>query len=149
LGRITASYDERILSNEKELELARTQLGDYQARLGRPFTHTGYMEELTGLRDRLKVSLSGTPVEGEPSAGELSEKIRALKDTQVIEAAPQRVREKKRDEIRRRVEQPREVAREPAQPIPEEPVKPDEDDAPRVSYRQVVKPKRAIQPRLL
>ena len=49
LSRIIASYDERMESSAKELELARTQLHDYETRLGRPFAHAAYLDELTGL----------------------------------------------------------------------------------------------------
>jgi hypothetical protein len=105
LGRIISSYDERIEANVKDLELSQNQLHDYQVRLGRPFTHTTYLQELTGLRDRLKVALWGTPAEGDPTAAELAKQIKTLKAAQVIEAAPVRVREKPRAEVvRRRVE---------------------------------------------
>jgi hypothetical protein len=107
LNRITASYDERIESNVKELALAQTQLHDYEARLGKPFSHAEYLEKLTTLRDRLKTALSETPTEGEPSAAELAEEIKTLKDAQVIEAAPVRVKPAPRIElVRRREEQP-------------------------------------------
>lgn len=107
LGRIAASYDERIESNMKELELSRTQLHDYEARLGTPFTHAGYLEKLTTLRDRLKVSLSETPTEGESSAADLAEEIKTLKAAQAIEAAPVRMKAAQRAElVRRREEQP-------------------------------------------
>ena len=110
LGRIVASYDERLDANTKELGLTRTQLRDYEARLGRPFAHTAYLDELTGLRDRLKVALSGTPAEGEPTAGEMADRIKALKAAHQVEAAPVRVREQTRAEaIRRRVETPQTV----------------------------------------
>jgi hypothetical protein len=79
LARITTSYDERIEANARELELARTQLHGSEARLGWPFAHAAYLDELTGLRDRLKVALSSTPADGEPTAAELAERIKALK----------------------------------------------------------------------
>ena len=120
LGRLTDSYGEMIESVKRERELAQRQLGDYEARTGRAFAHTAYMEELTGLRDRLKVSLSGTPAEGEPTSGELAEQIKALRAAHVVEAAPARIRDKPRaNAVRRRVEQkPMEVVEEPK---PEEP----------------------------
>jgi hypothetical protein len=54
LSRLTVSHDERLDANAKELELARSQRRDYEARLGRPFARAIYLDELTGLRDRLK-----------------------------------------------------------------------------------------------
>jgi N12 class adenine-specific DNA methylase len=98
LGRIVASYDERIQSNVKELELARTQLRDYEKRNGQPFTHAGYLEELSGLRDQLKWALSGTTAEGEPSPQELAERISKLKSSHAVEAAPTRMKAKPRPE---------------------------------------------------
>ncbi|AWM37000.1 hypothetical protein GobsT_51110 [Gemmata obscuriglobus] len=129
LGRLADSYGELIDRAKQDRELAQRQLADYEARIGRVFQHTAYMEELTGLRDRLKTSLSGTPAEGEPTAGELAEQIKALKAGHQVEAAPARVREKPKAE-RRRSE--RVVMAEEAKPV-EEP-KPEEtkpaDDKP-------------------
>ena len=89
MGRIVASYDERIQSNVKELELARTQLRDYEKRNGQPFTHAGYQEELTGLRTASSSGrYPGTTAEGEPSPQELAERINTLKATHAVEAVP-------------------------------------------------------------
>ena len=130
LNRIVATYDERLEANTKELDLARSQLRDYEARLGRPFTHSAYLDELTGLRDRLKTALSVTPAESEPTAAELADRIKTLKASHAIEAAPARVREQPRAEsVRRRVEAPQPVPREPA-PAPEVSALPIPEDAP-------------------
>jgi N12 class adenine-specific DNA methylase len=119
LGRVVDSYAEVIERTKQDRELAQRQLGDYEARIGRVFAHTAYMEELTTLRDRLKVSLSGTPAEGEPTAGELAEQIKALRANHQVEAAPARLRPTPRgDAVRRRVERP--VAAKPVEePKPE------------------------------
>lgn len=135
LARIATSYEERIAETREDLALARNQLADYEARLGRPFQHARYAEELTGLRDRLKTALSGTPADGEPTAAELAEQIKALKASHVIEAAPARVREKrpvkvepvkapKPEEAEKPVEEPKQAAEEAK---PENP--PEDDDA--------------------
>jgi hypothetical protein len=63
---------------------AESQLGNYQARLGRTFAHAAYLDELTVLRDRLKIAMSGTPAEGEPTATELAEQIKAMKAAQSL-----------------------------------------------------------------
>ncbi|OWK35497.1 hypothetical protein [Fimbriiglobus ruber] len=131
LNRIATTYDERIEATGKELAVVRGQLSDYEARLGRVFAHSGYMEELSGLRDRLKMALSGTPAEGEPTAGELAEKIKALRESQVVEA-PMRVKSKPRVEVRRRVELEPE-AKEPTTEMPEP------EEAPPVSHRMQVR----------
>lgn len=138
LARIVDSYDERLEANARELELARTQLHDYEARLGRPFAHAAYLDELTALRDRLKVALSEAPTEGEPTAAELADRIKALRGLHQVEAAPVRVREKPRAEtVRRRVEQPVEVPKEGTQETkPDD--KPD-DSPPPSSFRAQVR----------
>ena len=154
LNRLTDSYEEQCETARKELTLAETQLGDYQVRLGRVFPHAGYMEELTGLRDQLKLALSGTPAEGVATAGELAEKIKSLKGAQTtVEAAPARVKPRPRLElVRRRMEQetPREVlvtqVPQPnalLEPKPEErpTVMDEEDSAPRGSFRAQIRPK--------
>ncbi len=145
LGRIAESYGERIEANTRELELCRTQLRDYEARLGRPFAHTAYIDELTDLRDRLKLALSGTPAEGEPTAMELADRIKALKGSHQVEAVPVRIREKPRVEhVRRRAEVAHEVPKElPPEPEATPDTKPDDDkpdDAPPTgSFRSQVR----------
>jgi len=86
------------------------KLVDFEARLGRPFIHAAYIDQLIALRDRLKVALSGTPAEGEPSASEMADQIKAVKASHTVEAAPTRVKPQK----------PRiERTRPPPQPEPE------------------------------
>jgi hypothetical protein len=83
---------------KKELDVARAQLRDYQARLGIPFAHDGYLAELTSLRDALKARLSGSPSEpaGEtgPGVGELAGRIKALRAAHAIDAPPGRAPQK-------------------------------------------------------
>jgi hypothetical protein len=117
-----------------------TDLDGGERKLGRLFAHSAYLEELTGLRDRLKVALSGTPAEGEPAAGEVADKIKALKGSQVVEAAPVRVRDKPRVEARGRVEP------EPPQEPPPKPEDQPDDPPPPPSFRAQVK--KSLQPRL-
>jgi N12 class adenine-specific DNA methylase len=124
LARLVAEHDERIESNRREVELARNQLSDYEARLGRPFGHASYLDELTGLRDRLKTALSITPAEGEPTAAELAERIKTLMGSHKVEAAPARP---KRVEKPKRVE-PMAPVEEPKQEAPKPDAKPEDDD---------------------
>jgi N12 class adenine-specific DNA methylase len=91
LTRLASTFDERIEATTRELDLARGQLRDYEARLGRPFAHAAYLRELTELRDRLKVALSGTLAEDAVSPSELAATIQALKAGHKIEAAPARI----------------------------------------------------------
>ena len=83
----TASCD----SVKQDLAVAEGQRRDYQASLGKPFVHEAYLSNLTGLRDQLKAALSGEPKEGEPTASDIAEQIKALRAAQTIEATPERV----------------------------------------------------------
>ena len=82
----------------QELTIAEGQLRDYQARLGKPFIHEGYLSELTGLRDQLKSSLSGPVHESGKDKGlsisELAGQIKAIKAAHSVEATPECVRQK-------------------------------------------------------
>ncbi|OWK45567.1 DEAD/DEAH box helicase family protein [Fimbriiglobus ruber] len=129
MNRIVTSYDERIDANTKDLDLARSQLCDYEARLGRPFANSAYLDELTGLREGLKAALSGAPAEGEPTAAELVDRIKALKASHAIEVAPARARERLRvDAVRRKVEAPQLVSPPEPAPKPEIPDLPIPED---------------------
>jgi len=98
LERLANGYQSECDSLRQDLAIAETQLRDYQARLGKPFTLDAYQTELTTLRDQLKVGLSGTAPEPDkekgPSISELAERIKAIKAAHTVEAAPQRVRQK-------------------------------------------------------
>ena len=94
LERIAEGYDEQCQKLAEELGLARSQLSDYEARLGKPFSHEKYFAELSRLRDQLKVCLSVTaPLpEGErgPSVSEIAEQIKLLKSSNAVEGNVQR-----------------------------------------------------------
>ena len=90
--RLFAGYEPKCDELRRELALSEVKLRDFEARLGAAFPHERYIEELSALRDELKVALSATPQEGVESktrtAGELSELIQALKGTHTVEAMP-------------------------------------------------------------
>lgn len=94
LIRLADGYPEHCDKVRRELDVVRGQLADYQTRLGKPFAHTAYFDELSGLRDRLKLALSDRPPEpgAEPaqSASELAERVKALRASHAVEAAPSR-----------------------------------------------------------
>jgi N12 class adenine-specific DNA methylase len=94
LDRLIDTYGAQAATARQDLAIAEGQLRDYDARLGKPFTHDAYMSELTGLRDQLKAGLSGAcPEPGAdplPPAHETSERIKAIKSAHSIEPAPQR-----------------------------------------------------------
>lgn len=88
--RLIAGYESRSEELRGELALAERKLRDFAARLGAAFPHVRYIEELSALRDELKVALSAPTTDGAlpkaRPAGELSDLIHALKGTQVVEA---------------------------------------------------------------
>jgi N12 class adenine-specific DNA methylase len=94
LERLIDGYDPECERVRQELAVAKGQLRDYQARLGKPFAHESYVSELTALRDQLKTSLSATnPDAGKESAlqaFEVAAKIKAVKSAHKIEGAPER-----------------------------------------------------------
>jgi hypothetical protein len=95
LERLASAYESECGRVRQDLEIARSQLRDYQARLGKPFSHDAYLSELITLRDQLKCGLSGTApepgTEGQPSVSELAERIEALRAANTLEATPERV----------------------------------------------------------
>ncbi len=58
LERLMDSYPSECAAVQQNLEIAQTQLHDYQARVGAPFPHDLYRARLTILRDLLKFGLS-------------------------------------------------------------------------------------------
>lgn len=102
LDRLCAGYDGDISRLRQDLAIAESQLRDYQARIGRPFVHESYQDELTALRDRLKASLAGMttePAAGTPAetATELAERIKALKAAHSVEAPAERTATRRLD----------------------------------------------------
>ncbi len=131
LNRLATSYDEVIGTVRADREVAERQLADYQERMGKPFRHAAYLDELTALRDRLKVALSGTPAEGEPTGPELAEQIKTLRASHQVEAAPVRVRK-----VEPRKPGPKVDIQ--ALPVPEPVVEEAEEPEPVPSFRQRV-----------
>ncbi len=125
LERLADSYGGPLATARRDLEIAKAQLRDYEARLDQPFEQKDYQEELTALRDQLKTALSGgTPEasgQSQPTAAELAERIQALKSSHTIEATPERPRTRNAsaaEAITARIR--RRTARQPtAEPIPE------------------------------
>ncbi len=109
LNWLAGSYGNQCTSTQQELTIAENQHRDYQARLGKPFAHDGYLTQLTSLRDQLKADLSSPepireggepqhttesqPAGSEPPKSTVSEvagQINALKAANTIEAATRR-----------------------------------------------------------
>jgi hypothetical protein len=95
LERLAEGYGSECDRVQRDLGIAQSQLRDYRTRLGKPFLHDVYLAELTTLRDQLKTGLSGTAhdpgKEEGPSVSKLSEQIKAIRDANNVEAAPQRI----------------------------------------------------------
>jgi len=125
VDRLADSYDGPLATARRDLEIAKAQLRDYEARIDQPFEPKDYLEELTALRDQLKTALSGgTPEAGgqsQPAAAALAERIQALKSSHTIEATPERHRTRNvsaAEAITARIR--RRTATQPtAEPIPE------------------------------
>jgi cell pole-organizing protein PopZ len=133
--RLARGYGVESERTRQDLGIAEAQLRDYQARLGQPFLHAAYLDQLAALRDQLKVGLSGAaPQEGEPTIAELAERIKALRAANAVEATPERTGQRKfpaeepvTARIRRRNEAigTTEPAVEPAAAPPEKPSPPE------------------------
>lgn len=96
--RLATGYGSEIVRVRQDLSIAESQLRDYQARLGKEFSHEKYLTELTEVRDQLKASLSASANQAEekngPTTAELADRIKALKAANTIEATLQRTRQK-------------------------------------------------------
>ncbi len=104
LERLAGNYRAVSASVQQELTIAESQLRDYQARIGQPFTHDAYLAQLTELRDQLKAGLASPKPAGKGGlsaqqaeegsetlpVAELAERIKALKAAHTIEATPER-----------------------------------------------------------
>jgi hypothetical protein len=94
LDRLAASYPIQADGAGQELAIAEGQFRDYQARIGAPFPHDGYHQELTRLRDELRLALSAhapAPAEGVPTVADIAGQIKQWRAAHTIEAAPQRL----------------------------------------------------------
>jgi hypothetical protein len=98
LERLATGYDSEIVRVRQDLAVAESQLHDYRNRLGKPFLHEKYLNQLTDLRDQLKAGLSAIGFEADTdkklTVSELADRIKALKGANAIEATPQRAGKK-------------------------------------------------------
>jgi hypothetical protein len=90
LNRLARGYEEAAESTRQELALAESQLGDFQTRQGAAFTHESYLKELSALRERLRVALSGVEAKEGESAAEIAGRIKGLRSQNSVEPAPER-----------------------------------------------------------
>jgi hypothetical protein len=94
IDRLIEEFGDEVVAAERDLKVAETQSTDYQSRIGNPFPHDAYQSELSGLRDQLRLSLSGrTPEPGAeplPDTAEIAGRIKALKAAQTVEGTADR-----------------------------------------------------------
>ncbi len=93
--RMTRGYEIECRRTQEDLGIAQGQLRDYEAKLGSAFPHADYLHKMEGLRDRLKMALSGSVQESEPSVEELADQIRALREGNAVESVPERIATRK------------------------------------------------------
>ena len=93
--RLVDGYAGEIERVSQDKAVADGQVRDFEERVGKPFQHSEYMSQLTDLRDALKLGLSDTPPEGGLPVPELAEAIRGLREANTVEAAPERLGERK------------------------------------------------------
>jgi hypothetical protein len=85
LERLVSTYDLEHGKTARDLDIAKGQLRDFEARQGARFAHEAYLDELTSLRNQLELGLSGTePVDG------IVARIMDLRAAHTVEAAPSR-----------------------------------------------------------
>jgi N12 class adenine-specific DNA methylase/predicted RNA methylase len=120
LDRLAATYRGQCELTAQELAIARGQLRDHEARIGRTFPHDSYLSELTDLRDRLKSGLSqATPEPGTETVAELAERIKTLKAAHTIDAAPTRTASRRiaaEEPVTARIRRKSEPMAEPSSP---------------------------------
>lgn len=94
LARLLDGLPDEAHRTRQELQVAESQLRDYQGRLGTAFPHGRYLEELARLRDDLRHALSGRPTEpaaeGQPDASQVADRIKSLKAGQTLDASAAR-----------------------------------------------------------
>jgi len=90
LNRLARGYEEAAESTRQELALARSQLRDFQTRQGAAFIHESYLKELSGLREQLRIALSGIEAKEGESAADIAGRINSLRSRNSVEPAPER-----------------------------------------------------------
>ena len=104
LERLVAGYGSRSDELRRDLALAEGKLRDFEARLGATFPHESSIDELSTLRDELRVALSVTQPPPEAAAEQpktrttaelserINERIHALKRGHTADAVPAKKR---------------------------------------------------------
>lgn len=97
--RLANGYGGELDRVRQDVDIAKSQLRDYQASVGKDFPHETVLSELVSLRDRLKACLSGRPAEADaqtPSRiSDVAEQIKTLKAAYTLVSTPERVGERR------------------------------------------------------
>jgi hypothetical protein len=93
--RLAGGYAFEATRTKQDLEIAETQLRDFQGRIGKPFAHDAYLKELSGLRDQLRAGLSGR----DAPVPELAGKIKALRAGNMVEAVERVVKRQSAEDL--------------------------------------------------
>jgi hypothetical protein len=92
--RLIGSLEGEREKTVRDFGIAQGQRRDYEAHLGASFAHTGYLDELTSLRNQLESALSNTAQQGSdaalPDVRAIVERIKTLTATHTLDAAPER-----------------------------------------------------------
>lgn len=91
LRRLADGYEGAGESIAQELALAESQFKDFKTRQGASFAHEPYLQELSTLREQLRIALSGVQGKEGESATDFAAQIKALRAGQVVEAVSERV----------------------------------------------------------
>jgi hypothetical protein len=90
LRRLADGYEGSAESTRQELAVAESQLRDFQSRFGAPFAYDAYLQELSALREQLKVALSGVESKEGETAPDIAGRIKGLRNQNSVEPAAER-----------------------------------------------------------
>lgn len=93
VDRLITGLQPELLRTSHDIDIAESQLRDYQTRLGQEFPHTAYQTDLRTLRDTLNSHLTGhneATTDNQQSPAELADQIKALIAKTKLESATPR-----------------------------------------------------------
>ena len=88
--RLATSYPSKSAEVSQELKVAKQQLTDYQARVGRAFAHEDYLEQITTASSNLRAALSGKgkAQDETETIGELADRVQTLLSANQVDENP-------------------------------------------------------------
>lgn len=93
LDRLIDGLADEVNRAQQDLHIAESQLRDYQDRVGSPFPHVHYLDQLSRLRDELRQALAGKCGEAgdQPDAAEVAGRIKSLKAGKSLDLSASRL----------------------------------------------------------